>query len=182
MISIKHIRKSFGDKLVISDFSVDMDDGKKLIIMGPSGSGKTTLLRIIAGLETADSGEVSGVPEKKAFVFQEDRLAEDFSVQTNVSTKGNFDITHLEEVDLAGEEKTKVKKLSGGMKRRVALVRAMLRDAEIVFLDEPFKGLDPELKIKTMDYVKKYTSGKTVVMVTHDEAEAEYMEGKIVRI
>lgn len=188
MIKFNNIRKSFGDRLVIKNFSLDIKDGEFIAIMGPSGSGKTTLLRIAAGLENADSGEISGIPERKAFVFQEDRLAEDYSVESNMKMASRKKIpeaeieTHLEELGLAGEIKTKVRKLSGGMKRRVAIARAILADADVIFLDEPFKGLDNELKKNVMDYVKKYSAGKTVLMVTHDRTEADYMTKHIISL
>lgn len=179
MINISHIRKSFGDKNVIRDFSLKIADGERIVVMGPSGAGKTTLLRILAGLETSDEGTIEGIPEKKAFVFQEDRLSEDFSVASNIKMgrreKVSDDIlkSHLEEIGLEGEAKTKVSKLSGGMKRRVAIARAIIADADIIFMDEPFKGLDESLKNKIMEYVKKHTAGKNVILVTHDKYETE---------
>lgn len=188
MIKFNHIRKSFADKPVLKDFTLEIKEGETVVFMGPSGVGKTTLLRIAAGLENPDSGEVTGIPEKKAFVFQEDRLAEDYSVASNIKMASSARISaevlekHLEELGLAGEAKNKVRKLSGGMKRRVAIARAVVADADIIFLDEPFKGLDDELKTKVMDYVKIHTAGKTVLAVTHDLKEAEYMGGRKVSL
>lgn len=183
-IRIKNICKSFGEKTVLDNFSMDLKSGEITCIKGPSGYGKTTLLRIIAGLETADSGTVEKEEGSIAFVFQEDRLAEDFNAVTNIrlvtgKKLSNDEIcAHLEEIGLTDDLNKPVRKFSGGMKRRVAIARAVCSDADYLLMDEPFKGLDEKLKSEVMDYVKRHSAGKTVVFVTHDPAEAEYMGGR----
>ena len=156
--------------------------------MGPSGCGKTTLLNLLMGLVPPDDGTISGVPAKKSAVFQEDRLCMCFSAVTNVRMVCSRKITtemiesHLATIGLKDSMHMPVLELSGGMQRRVAIVRAVLAESEIIFLDEPFKGLDAETKQSVMQYVKANTQGKTVVMVTHDEEEAKSMGGHLINI
>lgn len=182
-IVLQNVTKSFGGRSVLHDFSHCFPGGAVTCVGGPSGCGKTTLLHLIAGLLTPDSGGITGVPEKLAFVFQEDRLCGDFSAVSNIRlvcgrSKTPEEIReHLRELSLDGDRKTPVRQFSGGMKRRVAIARAVCYDADCILMDEPFKGLDAELKKTVMDYVLKYTAGKTVVCVTHDPAEAAYLGG-----
>ena len=185
-IMLSGISKSFEGKEVLSDVSARFTAGETICIRGRSGIGKTTLLRIIAGLTEPDSGTVTGAPERIAFVFQEDRLCEDYSAVSNVrlvtgrSLPAEDILRHLEELELSESAMLPVKDFSGGMKRRVALARAICADPELVLLDEPFKGLDPDLKLKVIEYIKRHTAGKTVICVTHDPAEAEMMGGRVI--
>ena len=187
-IIISHLSKSYGENKVFSDFSAVFERGKTTCIMAPSGAGKTTLLRILTGLETADSGRIEGMDGlKKSMVFQEDRLCENLSVSANIrlvrqkktwgrDQKEKKEIQEaLESVGLAGNGDQQVRELSGGMKRRVALLRALYSDWDILFLDEPFKGLDEETKTQVMCYTKEKCRGKTVIFVTHERSEAEEM-------
>jgi len=188
-ININNISKSFGEKRVLRDFSANIHKGKINCIMGPSGCGKTTLLNILMGFLEPDSGTVTGVPEKKSAVFQEDRLVESFSAVSNVRMVCGKDVsvdTVKQHLVLIGiEEKSMhvpVSQLSGGMKRRVAIVRAILADSEIIFMDEPFKGLDTGTKHTVIEYVKSNTTGKTVVVVTHYAEEVQMLEGSLIRM
>lgn len=187
-IIISHLSKSYGENKVFSDFSAVFERGKTTCIMAPSGAGKTTLLRILTGLETADAGRIEGMDGlKKSMVFQEDRLCENLSVSANIrlvrqkktwgrDQKEKKEIQEaLESVGLAGNGDQQVRELSGGMKRRVALLRALYSDWDILFLDEPFKGLDEETKTQVMCYTKEKCRGKTVIFVTHERSEAEEM-------
>ena len=184
-IVLRDISKAYGDKTVLSSLSMVFKAGSVYCIKGASGCGKTTLLKIITGLEKADSGELSGVPIKISFVFQEDRLAEDFGAVSNIRLVTGKTIAkntieeHLREIGLGDALDKPVREFSGGMKRRVAIVRAVLFGGDLMCMDEPFKGLDRELRFLVMDYVKKYTAGKTVICVTHDQSEAEYMGGEL---
>ncbi|MBQ6550024.1 MAG: ATP-binding cassette domain-containing protein [Lachnospiraceae bacterium] len=188
-IVLKEITKRFEEKTVISDRDFVFPGGKISSVMGPSGAGKTTLLMLIAGLSAPDTGEITGVPERLSFVFQEDRLCEDFNAVANVrlvTGKRIPDEEIREELLRLGipEESLSqpVREFSGGMKRRVSIARAILYDPELILLDEPFKGLDEDLRRNVMDELLEKLHGKTVILVTHDPEEAEYMGGKIISL
>lgn len=190
-VRIKNISKAYGEKQVLNHISKEFPAGETSVIMGASGCGKTTLLRILLGLEKADSGEVTGMPERVAVLFQEDRLCEDASAYENIAlvlerkrTRAQKDAQkhHVEreaaQIGITAEDLTQnVMELSGGMRRRIALLRALLYEADYVILDEPFKGLDAATKQIVMQYVKEKTAGKTTFLVTHDAAEADFFGG-----
>ena len=182
-LKIRGIRKRFGDREVLRNVNAVFPAGSVTCLLGPSGSGKTTLLRIIAGLEKPDAGSVEGVPERIGFVFQEDRLCEEFSALSNVhlvtgkSMPKEEIARHLAEIGLEDSLDKPVREYSGGMKRRVAIVRAVCCAAELLILDEPFKGLDGKLRLEVIDYIRKYTAGRTVICVTHDPDDAERLGG-----
>ncbi len=187
ILIIKEITKSYGKQKVLENISFNLNESERICIYGKSGIGKTTLLRIIAGLEKADSGKITFVG-KVSMVFQEDRLLENTDVYTNLYCvlgsrfdKAEVDM-HLKEVGLEGAGNKIVSELSGGMKRRVAIVRCMMKSSEIILLDEPFKGLDTILKDNIIRYVVKYLNGRAVIMVTHDISEAEKIQAEIIEI
>ena len=169
-LTINHLSKSFGEHIVLKDFSANIPTGQVTLLTAPSGRGKTTLLRILMGLETADSGEFSDFNGlKQSAVFQEDRLCENLSALSNIK---------LASPQLQNETEyahCPISEFSGGMKRRVAILRALLADYDILFLDEPFKGLDAETKALVMSDVKQRSQGKTVILVTHDPTESEIL-------
>ena len=183
-LKIQGISKRFGDRAVLRNVTATFPAGSVTCLLGPSGYGKTTLLRIIAGLEKPDTGSVGGVPEQIGFVFQEDRLCEDFSAVSNVrlvtgkSMPKEDIVRHLTEIGLGDSLDKPVREYSGGMKRRVAIVRAVCYPAELLILDEPFKGLDEKLRLEVIDYIRKYSKGKTVLCVTHEPEDAERLGGK----
>lgn len=179
-IQVINLSKSFGETCVFDGFSATFEEGKLNTLTGNSGSGKTTLLRLILGLETADEGEIRGVPEGPVgTVFQEDRLIPDVSVMKNILLTAGPGMNpdkvrkHLEEVGLQESETVLARDLSGGMKRRVAIVRAVCADTPLVIMDEPFSGLDEETKEKTLAYIRKNTLGKTVILVSHERVESD---------
>lgn len=184
-IVIKNICKSFGEKQVLNNINAVIKQGQTTCLMGQSGVGKTTLLNIMMGFVKADSGEIQNVPTLKSAVFQENRLCESFSVLSNIkmandALSDDVIMHHLAAVGLEKETKNKVSALSGGMKRRVALVRAILAEKEILFLDEPFKGLDEKTLGQVQNYLSVNTKGVTVVMVTHQIEEAQALGAEIV--
>ncbi len=178
-ILLNNICKVYGDNRVLTDFSAVIPQGKVSCVMGPSGRGKTTLLRLLMGLETPDSGNILGMTGLRlSAVFQEDRLCENLSPISNIRLacpqRAQRDIAvALESMGLAGGCIAQpVRTLSGGMRRRVALLRALMADYDILFLDEPFKGLDAATKVTVIDETRRRISGKSVLLVTHDPEEA----------
>lgn len=190
-IIIKDLCKSFGEKKVLDNFSVMFPAGSVSCIMAPSGAGKTTLLSIMQGFINPDSGIIEGIPEKMSAVFQEDRLCEDFCAVSNVrfscgAGKGKKSkeeiVACLSALGLGDSLDKPVRSFSGGMKRRVAIARALMADYELLFLDEPFKGLDEELKLSVAKYIKSSAAGKTVIAVSHDEAEAALLGATVIKM
>lgn len=179
-ISVAHLSKQYGAQKVLDDFSCCFPEGKISCIMGASGCGKTTLLHILMGLIPADSGKIEGLSGKqKSAVFQENRLCGNLSASVNIqlACKRKLSHTDLENamaaVGLPNDETKAVQALSGGMQRRVAILRALFADYDILFLDEPFKGLDTETRRMVISYFREQTYGKSVLMVTHDPEEPE---------
>ncbi|MCL2575369.1 MAG: ATP-binding cassette domain-containing protein [Defluviitaleaceae bacterium] len=188
-IEIKNISKSFGSKVVLADFSLVLEQGITCI-MGASGKGKTTLINILARLVSADSGEiVMPAGAKISFVFQEDRLLQwDTAIQNvlfPMKRPKDFIKNATELLIQSGLEEAinkKADELSGGMKRRVAICRALIAEHDVLIMDEPFKGLDDELKPRIMDMIKNHSVDKIVLCITHDKTEASYLGGKLVQM
>lgn len=185
-IVLRGITKRFGDKVVLEDLNARFLKGQTSCIMGPSGCGKTTLLQLLMGFLMPDEGTITGVPKKKSAVFQEDRLCEPFTAVSNIKmVLGRTADTgrirdHLRQLGLEEAALDKpVWDFSGGMKRRVSIARAVLFGGEVLFLDEPFKGLDAATREQAMDYVKRHTKGSTVLLITHDQQEARKMGGQL---
>lgn len=185
-IEIHGLSKTFGDKAIFTDWSCVIPAGETTCVMGPSGCGKTTLLRLIMGLLQPEQGEILHVPQRLSAVFQEDRLCEPFSVLANIRLVCDRPLaeieTQLTRVGLAQEMRTPVQELSGGMKRRVAIVRALLAPWDLLLMDEPFRGLDSETRALTIDYVRQCVVGKTVLMVTHDADEVSAIGGRLLAL
>lgn len=167
------ITKAYGGVKVFDGFSADIENNAVTRLCGESGRGKTTLLRIIAGLEDFE-GSITERPKGKiSFVFQENRLFEELSALENcilvLHRKPHFDIAAaLRFTGLSDEDINRpVKELSGGMKRRTAVVRALCTDFGMLLLDEPFEGIDEENRRKTAELIRRHTEGKTVLLVTH---------------
>lgn len=184
---LEHIHKRYGEKVVLRDFSARFPAGTCTCIMGPSGCGKTTLLRLILGLEEADGGTISGRRFPMSAVFQENRLFEDFSALSNVSAvcaRGSRQeaARQLSALGLAGSLHAPVRTLSGGMKRRVAIARAVLAPGELLILDEPFTGLDRDTKAVVLDYLKAHIQGRTLLLVTHDPAERDALANQVLEM
>ena len=188
-IIVSNVKKQFGQKLVLDQFNAVFPSGKTTCIMGPSGCGKTTLLHLLLGLEKPDAGTIEGVHDLKlAAVFQEDRLCEEFDAITNVKIAVSEEITiariqeHFRLLELSDYENKPVSSLSGGMRRRVAIARAMLAESDLVIMDEPLHGLDEKLKEKVLSYLKSVVTGKTTIIVTHNGEEARFLADRILEI
>ena len=190
-IEIKNLTKTYDGQIVLNDYSTSFEDGSFTCIMGKSGVGKTTLLNILMGLEAAESGEISGLSGRKiSAVFQENRLCDNLTALLNIkmiiedsSRISDAEIIKfLNRIGLGNELKKPVSEFSGGMKRRVAILRALLADFDLLIMDEPLKGLDDETKQQVIDLIKELTKEKTVIMTTHDDSEADAFNANIISL
>lgn len=183
MIKFKHIYKSYGKLSVLEDFSLTFEEKKVSVLLGPSGCGKTTLLKIASNLESVDKGILVS-EDNPAMIFQEPRLIPWRSIHDNLKLvidkkysneqKDHRIKTILEELELVDVSDKWPSQLSGGMQQRVSLARAFLFRSNTLFMDEPYKGLDLQLKYKMINMLKRmlFIEPKTVIFVTHDVDEA----------
>lgn len=197
MIEIKNINKAFGDRKVVNDVSFVFETGKTNLVIGESGSGKTTILKMMVGLHVPDSGDVlydgrsftnSTEKEKQevrkeiGMLFQGGALFDSLTIEQNVAfpldmftemsaaektERVNF---CLQKVNLEGRNKLYPAELSGGMKKRAALARAIANNPKYLFCDEPNSGLDPKTSLVIDALIKDVTAefGMTTVVITHD--------------
>lgn len=206
MLELKNISKKFKDKAILSNFNLKVEENKILAIVGPSGGGKTTLLRMLAGLESIDSGEIifngENLPlnelEKRnllGFVFQDFQLFPHMTVLENlvispIQTMGIKKdeaeakaIKLLEQLGLEKHYKSYPYSLSGGQKQRVALARAMMIEPKIIGYDEPTSALDPELRLEVEKLILQNKKlGVTQIVVTHDLQFAENIADDILKV
>jgi glutamine ABC transporter, ATP-binding protein GlnQ len=206
MLELKNISKKFKDKEILSNFNLKVEENKILAIVGPSGGGKTTLLRMLAGLESIDSGEIifngENLPlnelEKRnllGFVFQDFQLFPHMTVLENlvispIQTMGIKKdeaeakaIKLLEQLGLENHCKSYPHSLSGGQKQRVALARAMMIEPKIIGYDEPTSALDPELRLEVEKLILQNKKlGVTQIVVTHDLQFAENIADDILKV
>ena len=177
MAGVHELTVRYGDITVLKNFSAEFPDGAVTAVSGRSGCGKTTLLAVLLGLLRPASGTVTGFQRPSA-AFQEDRLlphltaAKNITVAAGCTAQAAQDALHQVGFDSADSEKNAAA-LSGGMARRVALVRAMLAEGDVVILDEPFKGLDELTRTAVLRFVNENRRGRTMVVVTHDPRDAE---------
>lgn len=182
MIQVTHIKKKYGKKVVLEDITFSVQPGECVAIIGENGCGKSTLLKIMADVMKADSGEVSyfGKTKEKnklcGYVPQENPLLEDLSVKDNLFLWGGKSAMEqkevLEEFQLLDLLEMPVKKLSGGMKRRLSIACSMLKKPAILLLDEPTAGLDLFYKEQIMEWIRSYQEKNGMVLiVTHEEQE-----------
>lgn len=206
MLELKNISKKFKDKEILSNFNLKVEKNKILAIVGPSGGGKTTLLRMLAGLESIDSGEIifngENLPlnelEKRnllGFVFQDFQLFPHMTVLENlvispIQTMGikkdeaeEKAIKLLEQLGLENHSESYPHSLSGGQKQRVALARAMMIEPKIIGYDEPTSALDPELRLEVEKLILQNKKlGVTQIVVTHDLQFAENIADDILKV
>lgn len=171
---------------MLCDFSHRFPEGKISCITGASGCGKTTLLRLIAGLESPDSGAISGTENKKiSAVFQENRLMENLTAEKNILLTARRGFTRsdaqklLAELGLGDCAIRKIQGFSGGMQRRVALARALAADYDLLLLDEPLSGLDAGAQSRALNAIARHAAGRTVICVTHDAEAAHILHAQM---
>lgn len=176
------VTKRFEDKTVLEQFTLSIRPGETVALMGVSGCGKSTAGKLFLGILEADGGEVKR-PKRMGAVFQEDRLCKEFDAVTNIAmVTGDRRAAEeaLAAVGLPDIKGRQTAALSGGMKRRVAILRALLSEAEVLVLDEPFTGLDAAGRQKVLQYVKEKLRGRSVLLITHNETEAAVLADRIV--
>jgi len=185
LIKFEHVNKTLGQTRVLNNFNMTADVGKILCIIGPSGCGKTTILQLLAGLEQADSGKITGTEAMRAsYVFQEPRLLHWKTVAQNIDFVLN-DVVALEQrqelvseylnlMGLHDYRNSYPKSLSGGMKQRLALCRAFAYPHDLLLLDEPFKSLDTPLRLGLVRQLSRMwqSAPRTIVLVTHNIMDA----------
>ncbi|MFM0602401.1 amino acid ABC transporter ATP-binding protein [Streptococcus suis] len=206
MLELRNLSKRFEDKQIFSNYDLVIPEGKIVAIVGQSGGGKTTLLRMLAGLETIDSGtlmyngqelplEELGKRYLLGFVFQDFQLFPHLSVLENLvlspmktqnmsrSEAEDKALKLLDTLGLANHATAYPFSLSGGQKQRVALARAMMIDPEIIGYDEPTSALDPELRKEVEKLIlENRATGITQIVVTHDMQFAENIADEIIKI
>ena len=169
----KSISKKFDERLILDNINFEMNSGEILGLLGPSGIGKTTLLNILVGTEKQTQGEIINFHNSKiGYVFQEDRLFEWLSLFENVKIVSE----NISLVGLKDYYNYFPKELSGGMRQRGSIARALTFAANILLFDEPFKSLDIKLRFELLDLMKKLKKEKniSILFVTHDIEEALY--------
>ena len=198
-VTVRNVYKNYGDVEALQDLSLDFPKGQLTSLLGPSGCGKTTLLKIIGGLLSATSGEikvngknVTGPGPDRAFVFQDFALLPWATVMRNVafglelrgvdkSERESIAAKYIGDVGLTGFENSFPHELSGGMRQRVGLARALSVNAEVLLMDEPFSAVDEQTRRKfqedLLDLVKN--ENRTFIFVTHSIEEAVYVSDQI---
>ena len=180
VIRFEHVNMAFGEKTIFSGLSLAFFSPGQYAILGPSGRGKTTLLRLIAGLDRPLGGAVTLPKDARiSFCFQEDRLLPWRTILENIELVcGNRETAQqwLDRVGLGSEADSYPASLSGGMKRRASLARALAYDADILLMDEPFRALDDATHAQMLSLVREAAKNKLLILVTHDEADTDGMQ------
>lgn len=184
MIQIRELKKIYDSRLIWQNVNISLQEDRIYCLMGPSGQGKTTLLRCLAGLEQPDSGSIEGLEGRKvSMVFQEDRILPEANAVENLRLVGiAHPETYLSEILPSACLHQPVCELSGGMKRRVSVARAMAAESDLILMDEPFTGLDEKTRDQVIDFIKKYRGGRLLVVTTHSEADAGKLGGERLRL
>lgn len=200
MLEVKKLCKEFNNRPILRDISFTLKDGEIMTIVGPSGAGKTTLLRIIAGLETKDSGEIliDGKPYdsgKVGVVFQDYNLFPNLNVLQNITLAPTMVLKEskaeaeknaqelLDKLQMTGREKQYPYELSGGQKQRVAIARALAMKPRILCYDEPTSALDPNLRKEVEKMILNFKkSGLTQLIITHDLTFAKNVADQMLKV
>ncbi len=188
-LKLRGLKKAFGEQVVLGGIDLDIPLGSHTTVIGKSGTGKSVLLKCISGLLESDAGTITAADSKGAppcsYMFQQNALFDSMTVEENVALplreKGKAKKAEIEErvadllkqLELSSAREKYPAEISGGMKKRVALARALITSPEIILFDEPTTGLDPQRKYSVFDMIRSYRErfGFTVVMVSHDVPE-----------
>ena len=189
MVQIAHINKSFGSQQVLKDVTLSIPEGQVLGLLGPNGAGKSTLMKILIGLWKADSGTVQ-VPERIGYLPENNPLYEEMYVteylqfmaqMTGISTSRDLEVSMLiEKVGLTPEYHKHIRELSKGYRQRVGLAQALLGDPQLLILDEPTTGLDPNQLVEIRALIRELGKERTVILSTHIMQEVREMCDRVV--
>lgn len=189
MVQIAHINKSFGTQQVLKDVTLSIPEGQVLGLLGPNGAGKSTLMKILIGLWKADSGTVQ-VPERIGYLPENNPLYEEMYVteylqfmaqMTGISTSRDLEVSMLiEKVGLTPERHKHIRELSKGYRQRVGLAQALLGDPQLLILDEPTTGLDPNQLVEIRSLIRELGKERTVILSTHIMQEVREMCDRVV--
>lgn len=185
MILIEHINKSFGAQQVLKDIRLEIPSGQVLGLLGPNGAGKSTLMKILIGLWKADSGKVQ-VPERIGYLPENNPLYYEMYVTEYLQfmaglTHANEDIDALiDRVGLVPERHKHIRELSKGYRQRVGLAQALLGNPELLILDEPTTGLDPNQLVEIRSLIRDLGKERTVILSTHIMQEVREMCDRVV--
>lgn len=205
MLKIENLAKSFGPRQILKDVNLELDDGQILTIVGPSGAGKTTLLRIIAGLETADQGQMQLDSERYdlsgeergaiGVVFQDYKLFPNMSVLDNITLAPQLALKEdkataeaeardlLGKLEMADKSQLYPYQLSGGQKQRVAIARALAMKPKILCYDKPTSALDPAMRDQVAELILGFKeTGLTQLIITHDMDFAKKVADRVFEV
>jgi ABC-type nitrate/sulfonate/bicarbonate transport system ATPase subunit len=186
MIQANNLSKAYANHPVLIDFSIALPTRGIICLSGPSGCGKTTFLRILAGLEIPDKGSVQGLEDLRlSMVFQEDRLLPWLTVAGNIAAvqpEPTVVRYYLSCMELNEKANQYPMSLSGGMRRRLALARALAYGGDIFLLDEPLKGLDNQLKERIYPHLLDLKKNSLVIMASHDSSEITALADQVYQL
>lgn len=179
-MTLENICKKFNQSVVLDKFNISFDKGVNCLF-GPSGCGKTTLINIIADIIKADKGIVKNNFKNISVVFQDDRLLPWLTVKENISIVSDNETAehYLNIMGLYTYKDNMPEHLSGGMRQRVNIARGLSFSYECLLMDEPFKGLELELKMNIIKFIKKELDSRQCIFITHDIDEAVYFSDRI---
>ena len=192
MITAEHVWKYYHNRVILRDISLEIQTGAALCLTAPSGSGKTTLFRILCGLERPDSGTIKITPPRPRWsvVFQEDRLLDSLDAEKNLkfALGGDYDaeksanLLNALGLGLSDIKIKKAREYSGGMRRRLALARALLSPSDILALDEPFTGLDMTSRRDCLNAIRRYRENRTLILISHDKQDAAALDADLFKL